>query len=64
MSNEIRTKIDALYEQLENVVVPGTFTLNSEAVRINEEIAALQAQCKHSFVEGQCEFCHLEAING
>lgn len=63
MSNEIKKKIETLYEQLEEVMAPGTFTLNSEAVRINKEIEALQAQCKHSFVEGQCEFCYLEGIN-
>ena len=63
MSKEIRAKIDALNDQLEQVVVPGTFTLNPEAVRITKEIATLQSQCQHHFVEGQCEFCHLEGIN-
>jgi hypothetical protein len=63
MSKEIRAKIDELNNQLERVVVPGTFILNPEAVRITKEIAALQSQCQHHFVEGQCEFCHLEGTN-
>ena len=63
MSKEIKEKIDALNTQLEQVVVPGIFTLNSEAVRITKEIAVLQSQCQHHFVEGQCEFCHLEGTN-
>ena len=64
MSKEIKAKIDELRWQLEETIVPGMFTLNSEVVRINKEIAALQAQCKHHYIDGQCEFCyHLEDIN-
>ena len=64
MSKEIKRKIDELRWQLEEVTVPGIFTLNSEAVRINNELIALQTQCNHHYIEGQCEFCyHLEGLN-
>lgn len=63
MSKEIRAKIDELNAQLEQVVAPGIFTLNPEAVKISKEIESLQSKCQHHFVEGQCEFCHLEGID-
>ena len=64
MSKEIKMKIDELRWQLEQEVVPGVFTLNPQVIRINNEIVALQAQCNHHYVEGQCEFCYqLEDIN-
>jgi hypothetical protein len=43
---------------LEQVVTPGMFALNMEAAQITNKIAALQKQCKHSFINGQCEFCY------
>ena len=58
MSKEIKAKIDKLCLELEQVVTPGMFTLNMEAARISNKIAALQNQCKHNFVDGQCEFCY------
>ena len=61
MSKEIKKRIDELRWELERVMVPGIFTLNPEAVRINVEIAKLQSECEHNFIDGQCEFCyHLE----
>ena len=61
MSKEIKEKIDNLRWELEQVITPGTFILNPEVVRINKEIAILQNQCQHNYVDGQCEFCyHLE----
>ena len=61
MSKEIKNRIDELRWELEQVMVPGIFTLNPEAVRINDEIVKLQSECKHNFIDGQCEFCyHLE----
>jgi len=61
MSKEIKAKIDQLCLELEQVVAPGMFTLNMEAAEISNKIAALQKQCKHNFVNGQCEFCyHME----
>ena len=64
MSKEIKQKIDELCLELEQVVTPGMFTLNLEAEQISNKIAALQKQCKHSYVNGQCEFCYrLEDTN-
>ena len=64
MSKEIKQRIDELCQQLEEVLTPGMFTLNPEVTKINNEIRALQAQCEHHYVEGQCEFCyHLEGVN-
>lgn len=61
MSKEIKAKIDQLCLELEQVATPGMFTLNIEAAEISNKIAALQKQCKHNFVNGQCEFCyHME----
>lgn len=61
MSKEIKAKIDQLCLELEQVVAPGMFTLNMEAAEISNKIAALQKQCKHNFINGQCEFCyHME----
>lgn len=58
MSKEIKMKIDQLCLELEQVVTPGMFTLNMEAAQISNKIAALQKQCKHNFIDGQCEFCY------
>lgn len=64
MSKEIKAKIDQLCLELEQVVAPGMFTLNMEAAQISNKIAALQKQCKHNFIDGQCEFCyHMEGNN-
>lgn len=58
MSKEIKAKIDQLHLELEQVVTPGMFALNMEVVQITNKIAALQKQCKHNFINGQCEFCY------
>lgn len=58
MSKEIKAKIDQLCLELEQVVTPGMFTLNMEAAQISNKISALQNQCHHHFVDGQCEFCY------
>ena len=63
MSKDIKEKIDKLNEQLEQVLTPDIFTLNPEAVKITKEIARLQSQCNHNFVDGKCEFCYLEECN-
>ena len=63
MSKDIRAKIDELNIELERVMVPGVFTLNKEVMEISDKIAALQAECKHSFVDGVCKFCDKEEVN-
>lgn len=61
MSKAIKERIDELRWELEQAMIPGVFTLNPEVVKINEEIVKLQSECKHNFIDGQCEFCyHLE----
>ena len=58
MSKEIRMKIDALNEEIEQLMDPTTFVLNPRIGEIDKEIRELQAKCKHSFVNGICEFCY------
>ena len=58
MSKEIRMKIDALNEEIEQLMDPTTFVLNPRIHEIDKEIRALQAECKHNFVNGVCEFCY------
>ena len=63
MSKEIRKKIDDLYLELEDVSITDTFVLNPKVLIVSKKIEALQAECKHEFVNGQCKFCDLEAVN-
>ena len=63
MSKEIQTKIAELNKQLEEMIDPTTFVLNPKALVINKQINELQAQCKHHFINGICEFCGLEVVN-
>ena len=58
MSQEIKKRIDELSLEAEQLMDPTTFVLNPRIGEINEEIYQLQAQCKHSFVNGICEFCY------
>lgn len=57
---EIRKRIDECNEKIEEVFNPTQFVLNSETVELMEEIAKLQLQCEHNFVDGVCEFCDME----
>ena len=58
MSKEIKEKIDALSKEAESLLDPTTFVLNPRIEEINLEIAKLQNECKHNFVNGICEFCY------
>ena len=58
MSKEIKMKIDALNTEAEQLMDPTTFVLNPRISEISQEITKLQAQCKHNFVNGICEFCY------
>lgn len=65
MSKEIKEKIDQLRWEMEDAYEPGVFILNRRMVEINDQIIALQDQCNHHYVDGQCEFCYrLEGANG
>ena len=57
MSKEIRKKINDLYSELEDITIPETFVLNPKILLVTKKIEALQAQCHHEFVGGQCKFC-------
>ena len=57
MSKEIKSKIDQLNQQLEEAMDPTTFVLNPTAVTIFREIEKLRHECKHSIVNGECEYC-------
>ena len=57
MSKIIKEKIDALNQEIEQLMDPTTFVLNPRIQEIDKEIKMLQHQCRHSFVNGICEFC-------
>lgn len=58
MSKIIKEKIDALNQEIEQLMDPTTFVLNPRISEISQEITKLQAQCEHNFVNGTCEFCY------
>lgn len=58
MSKEIKMKIDALNQEIEQLMDPTTFVLNPRIKEIDKEIKMLQNQCRHNFVDGVCEFCY------
>lgn len=58
MSKIIKEKIDALNQEIEQLMDPTIFVLNPRINEINNEIKTLQAQCNHNFVNGICEFCY------
>lgn len=64
MSEEIKNKIEALNAQLEKEMDPTTFVLNPTSVAIFREIEVLQKQCKHSFENGECQYCGWRESNG
>ena len=64
MSKEIKVKIDALNQEAMDLFDPTTFVLNPRIHEIDKEIRALQAECKHNFVNGVCEFCYRGDCNG
>lgn len=57
---EIKTKIDTNNKLIESILNPSEFTLNNTVMALLQENAALQEQCKHSFVDGYCEYCYKE----
>ena len=57
MSKEIKTKIDALNTEAEQLMDPTTFVLNQEAATIFKQIESLRKQCQHSFEGKECIYC-------
>ena len=64
MSKIIKERIDALNQEIEQLMDPTTFVLNPRIHEIDKEIRALQAECEHNFVNGVCEFCYRGDCNG
>ena len=58
MSKIIKERIDALNQEIEQLMDPATFVLNPRISEIDKEIRELQAKCEHNFVNGICEFCY------
>lgn len=57
---EIKQKIDNNNSLIEQILSPNRFTLNTVVAELLAENRRLQAQCKHSFVDGYCEYCYAE----
>ena len=57
---EIYERIQKNNKLIESLFNPNQWTLNNTVAELLEENRALQKQCKHSFVDGYCEFCMLE----
>ena len=56
---EIKQKIDDNNKLIKAILNPSEFTLNNAVSTLLKENAELQKQCKHSFVDGFCEYCYL-----
>lgn len=59
---EIKEKIDTNNKIIERLLNPNMFTLNNTIKELLKENDELQAQCKHSFVDGYCEYCYMEEV--
>ena len=56
---EIKEKIEALYDEIEESIGKGIFVLNPHITEIYEQIEELENQCPHDFDEiGQCKYCY------
>ena len=56
--SEIKSRIDLLNNQLEQLLQPNKFTLNNLVVEITAEIDKLQSQCEHEYVNNFCIYCY------
>lgn len=60
MSNlQIKQKIDDNNRLIKSLLNPSEFTLNNAVSDLLGENAKLQKQCKHSFIDGFCEYCYI-----
>ena len=57
---QIKEKIDANNKIIESLLNPSMFTLNNTIKDLLAENDELQGICKHSFVDGYCEYCYKE----
>lgn len=58
--DEIRTRISENNAKINEFLLKGIFVLNADIVTLLTENSTLQSQCRHSFVDGFCEYCDLE----
>ena len=56
--SEIKSRIDLLNNQLEQLLQPNKFTLNNLVVEITTEIDKLQSQCSHKYMNNFCIYCY------
>ena len=56
-NDEIRNRINQLYQLIEDGIDPCTFVLNPKAREYELEIEGLRRQCQHHLVNGQCQYC-------
>ena len=55
---EIKERIDLNNKIIVELMEPSVFTLNNSVVQLLTENAELQKMCKHSYVDGACEYCY------
>jgi hypothetical protein len=55
---QIKERIDQNNKMIESLLNPSMFTLNNSVKDLLNENDSLQALCKHSFVDGYCEYCY------
>ena len=56
---QIKEEIDKNNKLIETLINPSQFTLNNAVRDLLARNTELQGQCKHSFVDGFCEYCYL-----
>lgn len=62
MTNEqINQKINENNDEIQKILEVNKFTLNSRIRDLIEENKILQSKCDHSFKDGRCLYCYLEA---
>ena len=55
--DEIRNKVLFNEMKIKELLNPSIFILQPEVQVLEKEIAELQAQCKHEYVDGVCIVC-------
>ena len=55
--DEIRNKVLFNEKKIKELLDPSVFILQPEVQILEKEIAELQAQCKHEYVNGVCVVC-------
>lgn len=55
---EIKKLIQEKNDEIHSLLNPNIFTLNNQVRDLMEEIADLQNNCPHNFIDGYCEFCN------